>query len=100
MLCYPGDVRPRGHDFEPHELEGVEHDPGGQAELGLLLPVVVVLGLILDLLGQDADLVVVQTLDRAPVLDGILAHEDVGHSVGGPPATTRLLGSSLPTLAL
>ena len=65
---------------EVGRIQGVEDDPSGQAELGAFDAIVVVLGLVLDLFGQDAHLVVVEALDDAPILDGVLPDEDVGHA--------------------
>ena len=49
-------------DLEAHDLERVEHEPRGQAELGALGAVVVVLGLVVHVLRQQAHLVVVEAL--------------------------------------
>ena len=49
--------------LESHDLEGVEDEPGGKAELGALGLVVVGLGLVLNLLGQNPNLIVAQPLN-------------------------------------
>ena len=79
VLSEPGDERARGHHFEAHDLQRVEDQPGGKAELCPLGLVVVDLRLVLNLLGQDTNLVVAQALNCAPVLDGVLPDEDVRH---------------------
>lgn len=56
VLGHPGDVRPARDHLEAHQLQSVQDQPRGKAELCTLLTVVVVLGLVLDLLGQNADL--------------------------------------------
>ena len=80
MLGVTRDVRPRGDDFEAHDLEGIEDQPRGQRELCLLVPVVMCLWLVLHFLGQHSHLVVAESLHRAPILDRILADKNVGHS--------------------
>ena len=50
--------------LEAHDLERVEHEPRGEAELCALCAVVVVLGLVVHVLRQEAHLVVVEALRR------------------------------------
>ena len=47
----------------------------------------------MDFLGQHSHLVVTEALDRAPILDGILAYKDVWHSAASaaPSKQGRLL---------
>ena len=51
----------------------------------------------MDFLGQHSHLVVTEALDRAPILDGILAYKDVWHSAASaaPSKQGRLLGVGL-----
>ncbi len=49
VLGHPGDVWTTADHPESHDLQRVQHHPRGQAELGALQPIILVLRLVLDL---------------------------------------------------
>jgi len=73
------DILTGAEDLVSELLQTIQNQPGGDAELGQLLRVHLVLGLLPDLLGQVADLCVVQSLHFDPPFEIILLDEDIGH---------------------
>ena len=107
VLGHPGYVGTAGDDAESHQLQGIQDYPRGQTELCALQTIVLVLRLVLNLnkwlnhyvgkvggwmnacsgvlfivylLCQDAHFIVVEPLNGAPILDGVLPDKNVRHS--------------------